>query len=171
MKGGAVAEGLYTVDPAEPEAAARKIPAEELAVTTVAIVARHSGLVWDVEGASWNPGARIILWPWHGADNQRWRFVYLGAGAHYRLESFTTQVADVSGASQEPGTQFIQWPPYQDEPNQSFHIQHLEDSWYRFVALHSGQVADVSGGTLEPSPLIQWPWHGTFNQQFQFWYL
>ncbi|WP_275737169.1 RICIN domain-containing protein [Halorhabdus sp. SVX81] len=34
----------------------------------------NGGSVADVENASSEDGANVLQWPWHGGDNQRWRF-------------------------------------------------------------------------------------------------
>jgi hypothetical protein len=39
----------------------------------VRFVARHSGKVLDVEGASLDDGARVIQYTGHGGANQQWR--------------------------------------------------------------------------------------------------
>ena len=36
------------------------------------IVSKMTGYALDIEGASQNPGARVILWDRHGNDNQVW---------------------------------------------------------------------------------------------------
>ena len=38
---------------------------------------RNGSLVWDVQGGSWNDGARITLFTQHKAPNQRFRFVHV----------------------------------------------------------------------------------------------
>ena len=70
---------------------------------SASITAVHSGLALDISERLTTEGVKVIQWPWHGGDNQRWSIESAGSGAgSYRL------VAKHSGkaldAHKEPGS-------------------------------------------------------------------
>jgi hypothetical protein len=188
------------------------------------IVSDHSDMVFDVAGASQASGAPIILWPWHGGPNQRFRLKPPPANNEARgiflVAKHSGKVLDVLGASQSSGAALVQWdyhgganqlfrifgspikPVYTDlvldvvngsqangapivlytrhgGRNQLFRLEHVPDAptghqgettntAYRIVAEHSRKVWDIEGASHENgAKLIQWDWHEGPNQLFQ----
>lgn len=137
------------------------------------IRARHSGKVLDVD-TSWfrgqNNGQSVLQWDWHGGTNQRFRVEGRGNNEwSLRPQHATQKAIDVDNARGNgfAGARVQQWD-FHGGPNQRFRIEPVADH-YRIVAVHSGQVLDVSGASgAAGAALVQWPWHGGNNQLFQF---
>src|SRR6185295_15551142 len=73
-------------------------------------VARNSGKVLDVNGASTTQGTRVIQWPWNTGANQQWRFERQSDGS-YRITNINSgQALDISGGSTADGAMVVQWP-------------------------------------------------------------
>ena len=130
-------------------------------------VAIHSGQVLDVTGASHDPGAHVIQWPWNGGPNQRWSFEPLGDGTYRIVAGHSGQVLDVAGISHDPGAHVIQWP-WNGGPNQRWRVEDVDGPGWRIAVVHSGQVLDVAGISHDPGArVIQWPWNGGPNQRWE----
>src|SRR3982751_4355963 len=70
----------------------------------VAVHPYYAGMVLDVAGASQADGAPIILWPWHGGSNQRFRTrdapsLSTGAWGYSLQAQHSGKVLDVLGGS------------------------------------------------------------------------
>ena len=138
-----------------------------LITTPVSLMARHSGQVLDVAGASMDNGAPLIQFPANGQANQRFRIEPVGDGFVRLVAEHSGLVLDVAGASMDHGAPIIQFP-WHGQANQRFRIEPVGDGFVRIVAQHSGQVLDVAGASMEHgAPLIQFPWRGQANQQWQ----
>ena len=57
-----------------------------------AIVSRLNGLALDIEGASLNPGAFVIPWDKHLADNQLWYDDAINGTIRSKLNSFCLDI-------------------------------------------------------------------------------
>ena len=110
------------------------------------IVARHSGKVLDVWGASTADGAPTIQYPHHGGQNQQWRMQDLGGGYVRFVARHSSKVLDVSGASSLDGAAVHQWTNV-DAPNQQWRLEAVGGNYVRLVARHSGKVLDVAGAS------------------------
>ena len=133
----------------------------------VPLMAKHSGKVADITGASTAAGALAIQWAWSGGANQQFRADPVGGG-YYRLVSLNSGlVLTVEGASTADGAQIIQGP-WNGGDSQLFRPEALGDGYYRLIAKHSGKVLDVFGAsTADGAKLIQWPWGGAANQRWR----
>ncbi len=135
--------------------------------TPVSLMARHSGQVLDVAGASTSNGAPLIQFPANGQTNQRFRLEPVGDGLVRLVVEHSGLVLDVAGASTDHGAPLIQFPA-NGQANQHFRLEPVGDGFVRIVAQHSGQVLDVAGASLDNgAPIIQFPWNGHANQQWQ----
>jgi hypothetical protein len=131
------------------------------------IVAAHSHAALDVSGASTDPGAQVIQWPWHGAANQRFLADPLDDGTFRLVAEHSGLVLDVAGASTAAGALVVQ-STWNSNANQRFRLERQTDGTYRIVAKHSGLALDVEGASVgNGARLIQWPWHGGNNQRFR----
>ncbi|GHC53492.1 RICIN domain-containing protein [Streptomyces cinnamoneus] len=68
------------------------------------IVARHSGKCLDVSGFSRNDGARVIQWPCHGGNNQKW-YLHRRADNLFELRSVLSgKCLDAANPNNPAGT-------------------------------------------------------------------
>jgi hypothetical protein len=131
------------------------------------VVSEYSGMVFDVSGASMELGAPVILWPWHGGSNQRFKLLEaprpsIEAWGYSLKAEHSGLVLDVFGASDEPGAPVVQWE-YHGGPNQLFRALGCP-----IKPLHSSFVLDVTQASQDNGALIsQFPFHGGPNQQFR----
>ena len=105
-------------------------------------MARNSGQVLDVAGASTEDGARIIQWDWHGGDNQRFRLEPLGDGYVHIVAKHSGKVLDVAGASARHGAPAH--PVGLVRQRQPALAAHRAD-----VAEHSGKGSTSRGGSRD----------------------
>ncbi len=139
---------------------------EGLITSPISLMARHSGKVLDVAGASTTNGTPIIQFPANGQANQRFRIEPVGNGFVRLVAEHSGLVLDVAGASMDNGAPVIQFPA-NGQANQHFRLEPVGDGLVRIVAQHSGQVLDVAGASTDNgAPIIQFPWNGQANQQW-----
>jgi hypothetical protein len=132
----------------------------------VSISPKHSGKLFDIEGASTANGARLIQWDSNGGHNQHFIMEPLGDGSVRFVAEHSGKVLDVEGASTAAGARIIQWD-WHGGDNQRFRVEDLGDGVKRITAKHSGLVLDVSGAsTASGAQVIQWSWNGGDNQRF-----
>jgi hypothetical protein len=133
------------------------------------IVARHSGKVLNVDGASAANGARIVQWPFGGAaTNDEWELLDIGGGFHRIVARHSGKDLNVQGASVADGAQIIQWPYGGAATNDEWRVEDLGDGFHRIVSRHSGKVLEVEGASTADGALVkQRSWSGASHQQFQ----
>jgi hypothetical protein len=133
----------------------------------VPLIAKFSGKVADITGASTADGALAIQGPWNGGVNQQFRADPVGGG-YYRLISLNSGlVLTVADASTADGAQIVQ-KPWNGGDSQLFRPEALGDGYYRLIAKHSGKVLDVFGAsTADGTKLIQWTWGAGDNQRWR----
>lgn len=140
----------------------------ELAPGRYYIVAKHSDLCLDVQGASLIGGVDILQWDCHGGNNQQFRVRRVHDNYYQIRAVHSGQCLDVEGASQRQGAPVIQWGCHGGD-NQQFRLRRRQDGYYEIRPRHSGQCLDVEGGSYgDGASLIQWPCHGGDNQRFYF---
>lgn len=143
------------------------VAGEGLVTTPVSLMARHSGKVLDVAGASTDNGAPIIQFGPNGQGNQRFRLEPVGDGLVRLVVEHSGKVLDVAGASTDNSAPVIQFP-WNGQANQRFRVEDVGEGFVRIVAQHSGKVLDVAGASTDSgAPVIQFPWNGQANQQWQ----
>ena len=131
------------------------------------IISIYSDMVFDVARASHASGASVILWPWHGGSNQRFRAKDAPALSNQAwgvsLEAqHSGKVLDVAGASQSWGAPLVQWD-YHGGANQLFRVFGSP-----IKPMHSDLVLDVANGSqANGAPIIQHTLHGRPNQLFR----
>lgn len=126
--------------------------------------AGNTSLAMDVESASSEPGANILLWDYNQQNpsaNQRWIFVPVNVfteGGTYKicLYSEPSKRVDIEGAAQKDLAQALVWPANEVD-NQIFAIERdPESACVRFVAAHSGKCLDILANEASDSaPVVQ----------------
>ena len=71
------------------------------------IIHTASGKSLDIRGGSPESGTNVILWPYHGGDNQLWKFIRDGSG--YRIQSKLGFYLDVYGGFSSDETNVQIW--------------------------------------------------------------
>jgi hypothetical protein len=135
------------------------------------VVSELSDMVFDVAGGSVALGAPIILWPWHGGPNQRFRlrsasWASTDAGGFTLQAEHSGKVLDVSGAASigpfNRGVPVVQWD-FHGGANQRFRVFGSP-----IKPMHTDLVLDVATGSqANRAPVVIWPLHGGPNQLFR----
>jgi len=122
------------------------------------IYSEHNGMVLDIEGGSTTQGGKLILWPFHGGENQQFRFDDMG----FITSVKSGLVLDVEGGAQQ-GHHIIQWPAHGGE-NQKWKLTKNGTITLEGKDL----VIDINGGSKnQGTKLIAWPAHGNSNQRWK----
>lgn len=158
--------GLHARELALPAGTRVQIEIETLP-TVCRLVNRASGSVIDVDGASTNDGAEVILWPWSGQQNQRWK-IEVGYDGGYRFKCVhSDKVIEIPGSSASPGARADQWAD-SFSPNQWWRPVAAGDGWFRLVNVSSGLVLDTEdGASADGVHLVQSP--GQSDAHTQHW--
>jgi hypothetical protein len=136
----------------------------------VAFENKASGLCLDVEGASKDNGARVILWPCADPSDlthtNQWWDTGLDASGHTIIFNVNSgKCLDDPQSSATPGTGLVQWD-CNNNPNQEW--SGLENGVDLLTNGASGQVVDDPNSTSAAgTQVIQWP---ADNQPNQLWY-
>jgi len=118
----------------------------------------HPDLFLDIEGASSKQGAKLIVYPYHGRENQRFKFTQEG----YIVAYHSSLVLDIEGGPNQ-GANIIQWDAHEGS-NQKWKIH--RDGTIRLQ--QHNLVLDVKGESFkEGNNVIAWPLHGGSNQRFR----
>lgn len=138
---------------------------EHLGDDSYRVASLYADLVFDVAGGLETSGAPIILWPWHGGKNQRFRLkkppVNNKAWGFFLEAEHSGKVLDVARAG-PAGAELIQWD-WHGGPNQLFRIFGCP-----IKPLHTEFVLDVVHASHDSGALIvQFPLHGGPNQLFR----
>ena len=137
------------------------------------LVARHSGKVMEVAGASLDNGGNIIQNSFTGATNQQWDVASVprtagGDYSYYTLvAAHSGKAADIAGFSLDNSGNVSQWPAVTGV-NQQYVLEYAEDGWFRVRSKWSGKYVDVAGvSTSDGANIHQWEGTGGFNQQWR----
>ncbi|MBM7818732.1 hypothetical protein JOE63_001209 [Cellulosimicrobium cellulans] len=117
------------------------------------LVNRASGKVVDVDGASRDDGAGVLLWPWNGAANQRWR-LRPGYGGGFALVSLHSDKAlESPGSVTTSGHPLAQWTDG-FSPNQWWRPVPASSGAYRLVNVETGLCLDVADGSTDDGAFL-----------------
>ncbi|RRR96802.1 RICIN domain-containing protein [Glycomyces terrestris] len=130
------------------------------------IVSRHSGLAFDIQGASTATGAILTQYTASQGANQQFRFIDSGGG-YYRIQArHSGQVLDVWNFSTADGGTVAQYTNV-NGTNQQWQVTRNSAGYYTFLNRHSGKALDVyNWSTTAGDPIRQWAPTGATNQQF-----
>jgi len=111
------------------------------------VTCSHSGLVWDIEGGSIEPGARLIQYCKHGGPNQQFVFEHAAENAFFIRCVQSGLYLDVAGGSTDNGVSIIQWPKH-GGANQQFLLHETADGGFTVVTF-CGKVLHVEHASKE----------------------
>jgi hypothetical protein len=124
---------------------------------------RQTSECLDVTGAATYHAASVGVWRCVGADNQQWRFEYLGGGYYQIRVLHSGMCLDVAYASQAAGAQVVQAVCTPGNLNQQWRRAYVDSVWYQLVARHSGMCLDKTGW----GSAVQWGCHSGWWQQWR----
>jgi len=142
-------------------------------VTYYSVVNQLSGDVLDVTGGSTQNGTAIQQWASDGLQQQQWQFVPVAGGYYAIINNLTGKALDDTGFSQSDGTRMQQWD-YEAGANQQWQLVPINGTscfnggGCEIMNRYSGLVLDDTGfSTSNGTPIQQWSYGGTSNQQWQ----
>lgn len=138
---------------------------------TYFIVARHSGKVLDVAGASTANGAIIQQWTEHGGQNQQFTFKRQADGTYRILAKHSGKCMYLPDGSSADGVEIQQYDcmdeTYGHSAYQKFWVDPVGDGYVK-IRTAMGKVIDIAGvATNDGAKLHQWEYVGGQNQQFK----
>eukprot|EP00727_Mastigamoeba_balamuthi_P010616 m51a1_g6177 putative carbohydrate binding module (142) ;mRNA; r:27626-28171 len=118
----------------------------------------NPNMVLDIEGGNSNNGTKLIVWEFHGGENQQFKF-----DEHGFIKSRRSGlVMDVEGGVGQ-GRKIIQYQKHGGE-NQRWRLTQAGTIQLECAEL----VMDVEGGNVNPGThVIAWPPHGGPNQRWR----
>lgn len=140
------------------------------------IVAKHSGKVLDVSGASTAGGANIQQWTYTGASHQQWDVEPVPSSTGGDYSYFTIRAAhsgqniDLLNFSYADGGNVIQFGTGFGV-NQQWFLEYAGDGYFYIRSKWSGKYLDVNGGvaaTGDGANVQQWSGPGGANQLWRF---
>lgn len=134
---------------------------------TYELIARNSGKVIGISGASTADGALADQETYKGAASQQFVITDLGTG-YYTISptSATSKVLDVSGSSILNGAGIIQYS-YNGGKSQQWKLVSMGSGYYQIINLNSNKCLDVTVASTADGALIQqYTCGGGTNQQF-----
>jgi type II secretory pathway pseudopilin PulG len=142
--------------------------------TYVVSTACEGGRALDIEAASLQDGARMLLWDRHNAPNQQFALQFVPETGYYTMINVSSQKSvDVTASSIQSGVQVIQWASH-GGLNQQWAVIASGNTvsgqpTYYIISANSGLSLDVNAGNASNNgTIIQWPLHGESNQQWIF---
>jgi hypothetical protein len=122
------------------------------------IVSEHNGMVLDIDHASKDDRAKLIVYPYHGGDNQKFKFTSQG----YIQSIHSGKVLDVEEGCHQ-GHKIIQYSAHGGD-NQKW--KYHKDGTIRLEG--HDLCIDIENGSREKNAhLIAWPHHGNSNQRWK----
>jgi len=120
-----------------------------------------------VEFPSPADGARAQIATCVGRPTQSFKLEAMPDGYRRLRNVATNKCLDVAQVSREDGAAAIQWS-CTDGHNQHWIVADAAPDTLRFIARHSGKALDVfAEKTTDGTPLSQWTWKRSLNQQFR----
>ena len=130
--------------------------------------ANNTNYVLDIEGASKQQCANVLLFQNHEAANQKFRVKYIGDGYYTIAAVHSNRLLDVANGGKEPETNVWQIGSNNTDA-QKWIIKEAENNSYYIISKLNGLYLDVYGGQAKNCVNIQvYPGHGGSGQKFIF---
>ena len=130
---------------------------------TYKLINRQTGKALDVVGASTANNTAIDVWPYSGANNQRWTLTSIGSGLFKLIGVGSGKSINIGSSSLDNNAPVILYD-YQNTANENIYLTSPESGYYIIHFSHSGKVLDVNTSN---NSVIQWDENGGQNQQWQ----
>ena len=122
----------------------------------------------DVEGASKEQCANIIVYESNNANNQKFNVKYIGDGYYTIASVHSNRLLDVANGGKKPGTNVWQIAANNTEA-QKWYIKDAGNGYYYIISKLNGLYLDVYGGKIKNCANIQvYTGHGGNGQKFKF---
>jgi hypothetical protein len=142
---------------------------DRIAKRSFFLVARHSGKVLQVLGASTTDGAAIVQAAPAAGTHDQWSLMGIGGGFCKIIAGHSSKAMVVQSASTSDGAGIVQFPYSSAAPsNDEWKIEAVTGGYYRLVNRNSGKVVGIVGGSIADGAAVQqMTWTGATNQQFR----
>jgi hypothetical protein len=133
------------------------------------IVARHSGLALEVQGARNANGSQIDQSTYLGNNNQRWRVTHRGNNQYSIIGVQSGRAIQIANASTADGVKVELWN-YKGGNNQKSTFTPTSGGYFRITPVHAtNSCLDVNGVSTSPGAIVHlWTYAGGNNQQWAF---
>jgi glucuronoarabinoxylan endo-1,4-beta-xylanase len=134
---------------------------------TYKIIARHSGLAMEVQGAGTTNGSQIAQYTYFGNNHQRWTVTNRGNNQYSIIGVQSGRGLDIENLSTANGAK-VQLYDYWGGNNQKFTFTATSGGYYRITPVHAtASCLDVAGVSTSPGALVHlWTYGGGTNQQW-----
>jgi beta-N-acetylglucosaminidase len=138
------------------------------------IINIRSGLALDVFGSSAREGAKVIQWPSHGGDNQKWGFAANSDGSYTIVSKLNSSLCiDATGGRFVDGTPLVLWSRGTDKPNQRFWLSRIQpavgDGAYTVRAASGATLLDIEANSqVSGARALTYSPTGGLNQRLVF---
>lgn len=130
------------------------------------LTAKHSGLVLDVPGSSYNWGQTLQQWEDNGSNAQQWTLTDAGSGYYTLTNVNSGLVLDVPNSSANDGVTLQQWGS-NNSSAQQWSLIDAGGGYYNVVNRNSGKYMDVYGNDNSwGAPVVQYQNSGLDNQKW-----
>ncbi len=128
--------------------------------------AMDSGFVLDIQKASKDNSAKMLIYTRNNGVNQRYQFEKKGDGTYAIKCVHSGKYIDVQGGGTKEGQNVIQYTG-NGKANQRWLVQVDAEGRVTFVSANSGMCFDVRGGkAVKGKEIIQWAANGGNNQKW-----
>jgi len=134
------------------------------------IMSMHSGKVADLENGG-PVGSRIVQWPYHDGDTQKWRFISLAGNDTGYYQIFVTWDGTCmrSPGIEDKTVVSSKWKG-SGLDTQKWKVTKINDktsSYYKIENKADGMILAVYGASFDDrTQLIVCPWHATENEKW-----
>jgi hypothetical protein len=144
---------------------------------------KTTGQVLDVEVATFGDNGNVVLWNFHGGDNQKWELYkvndYDGFIIAPKLNRLYTLDLPASNISNDTVLELYTLGQTKSQPNQTFYAStpisspstNISDGYYKISNVNDpGKVLDIQGSSrTNGAPVLLWPDNGNhaLNQVFR----
>lgn len=134
------------------------------------VIAKHSGKALNLKGGGKDNGADFIQYgPTTGAENELFKFEYVGCGFYKIIAKHSGKALDITagGDTFKNGTQARQWD-FVNADNQLFRVESLGGGSFRILSKHSGKALTVRSVAKDDGAIVeQWEWVDADNQKWK----
>jgi endoglucanase len=134
---------------------------------TYRLIARHSGLALEVQGAGTAYGSQIVQYTYFGGNHQRWTVTNRGNNQYSIIGVQSGRAVDINNGSTANGAKVQLWD-YWGGDMQKFTFTGTGGGYYRISPVHAPtKCLDVQWGQTTPSTIVQqWDWVSSTAQQW-----
>ncbi len=145
-------DNAVPMSPASPPSASHFEPIPNTSVA-YEIVALHSGMCLEVQGAAADNGIPIVQAPCSQKPEQRFSMTTRGDKV-FIVNQSSGKCVDVRGASLDNAATIQQWACV-DVPQQTFSMQTMTEAQFRLTAAHSSRCLSIASSSADTQAFVQ----------------